>query len=157
LTFENLAVRNVVWSFDGRSIAFSRLYGSDGWQVRVKSIDGGGSESAPFPRQGLFNYPMAWTRDGRWLVVVSSDSTGDTDLWKVAMQGGGSPEIYQRTRGKQGDAATLSPDGRWIAYTMTEDDQRGLYVQSFPVPGDKHQIAIEDPAGAVWGDRGDEI
>ena len=40
---------------------------------------------------------------------------------------------------------------------MVEDDHRGLYVQSFPVPGDKYQVTIDDPVGAVWGDRGDEI
>jgi Tol biopolymer transport system component len=155
LTFENQAVRSAVWSFDGRSVAFSRLFGTRGWEVRVKTVDGG-PDSAAFPGQGLFNYPAAWSRDGRWLVVLSTDSSGAIDLWKVPMLGGGAPEIYQRTRGEEG-GATLSPDGKWIAYTMVEDDHRGLYVQSFPVPGDKYQVTIDDPVGAVWGDRGDEI
>jgi hypothetical protein len=72
------------------------------------------------------------------------------------MRTGGSPEVYQRTRGQENGAA-FSPDGKWILYTMLEDDRPGLYVQAFPVPGEKYQLAIDDPVGAVWGDRGDEI
>jgi Tol biopolymer transport system component len=155
LTFENQAVRAVVWSFDGRSVAFSRLSQSTGWQVRLKTI-GGGPDSAAFQSQGLFNYPTAWSRDGRWLVVLSTDSSGATDLWKVPIRAGGAAEVYQRTRGEESGAA-FSPDGNWILYTMTEDDRPGLYLQSFPVPGEKYQVTVDDPAGAVWGDRGDEI
>jgi dipeptidyl aminopeptidase/acylaminoacyl peptidase len=156
LTFENQAVRSAVWSFDERSVAFSRLSGSHGWQVRLKSIDGAGADTSAFESQGLFNYPVAWSRDGHWLLVLSTDSTGSTDLWKVPMRTGGSPEVYQRTRGQENGAA-FSPDGKWILYTMLEDDRPGLYVQAFPVPGEKYQLAIDDPVGAVWGDRGDEI
>ena len=43
------------------------------------------------PGQGLFNYPAAWSRDGRWLVVLSTDSSGAIDLWKVPMLGVGLP------------------------------------------------------------------
>jgi len=155
LTFENQAVRSVAWSFDGRSVAFSRLSQSNGWQVRLKTI-GGGPDSAAFPAQGLFNYPVAWSRDGQWLVVLSTDSSGMTDLWKVPIRTGGAAEVYQRTRGEESGAA-FSPDGHWILYTMNEDDRPGLYVQSFPVPGEKYQVTVDDPVGAVWGDRGDEI
>ncbi len=72
------------------------------------------------------------------------------------MAGGGKPEIYQRTPARE-LSATLSPDGRWVAYTATEGEARGFYVQSFPEPGSKYQIAVPDAEWGLWSDRGDEL
>jgi Tol biopolymer transport system component len=155
LTFENQQVANCVWSPDGRQIAFARLFGSRGWEARVKSIDTG-QDSSLFQNQGLFNFPQAWSRDGHWLVVLRVDTTSTADLWKVPMTGGGSAEIYQRTRGEEQQAA-LSPDGKWIAYIVNEDEVNALYVQSFPNPGVPYQVAVDSPAGVGWADRGDAL
>jgi hypothetical protein len=38
-----------------------------------------------------------------------------------------------------------------------EDNRPLLYVQSFPNPGAKYQVAVDDPGGVLWGDRGDEL
>jgi eukaryotic-like serine/threonine-protein kinase len=49
----------------------------------------------------------------------------------------------------------FSPDGRWFVY-LRRDPQEGLYVQPFPGPGPRRQIA---PSGekAVWRKDGKEI
>ncbi|HET9327828.1 MAG TPA: protein kinase [Candidatus Eisenbacteria bacterium] len=155
LSFENQPVANIVWSPDGRFIAFTRLFGFRGWQARVKAIDTG-QDSALFSGHELFNFPQAWSRDGRWLVVLRVDSTSTADLWKVPMTGGGSAQIYQRTRGEE-QQASLSPDGKWIAYVVTEDGRPSLFVQSFPDPGIPYQVTVDEPAGVAWNDRGDVL
>jgi dipeptidyl aminopeptidase/acylaminoacyl peptidase len=156
LTFESQRVGNIVWSFDGRRIAFARLSGSRGWEARVKSADGTGPDSLVFHGPGLFNFPQAWSRDGRWLVLTCSDSTGGFDLWRVPMTGEGRPVVYQRTPAQE-RTASLSPDGRWVTYSADEGGKRGLYVQSFPEPGAKYQVAVDDADGGGWGDRGDAL
>ncbi|HUK64974.1 MAG TPA: protein kinase, partial [Dongiaceae bacterium] len=72
LTFANQSVSAMVWSWDGRRIAFARLSGR-GWETHVKASDGTGPDSLLFHGPGLFSYPQTWSHDGRWLVVQCSD------------------------------------------------------------------------------------
>jgi Tol biopolymer transport system component len=156
LTFDGKRTNNPVWSPDGRTLAFSRIKGSAGWDVYTKATDGTGPDAQLFRGPGLFAFPQDWSRDGRWLVALCADTTGSFDLWKVPMDGSGEPEIYQHTPAEE-SGASLSPDGRWILYTATESGKNGLYVQSFPEPGAKYQIAFPDAAGALWSSDMNEI
>jgi WD40 repeat protein len=156
LTFENQGVNFFTWSPDGRCIAFARLSGARGWEVCVKAADGTGPDSLVFRGPGLLSYPQAWSRDGRWLLVLCSDPTGAFDLWRVPMAGDGKPEVYQKTLTRE-YGGSLSPDGRWLAYTADEGGKPSLYVQSFPYPGAKYQVAVADVGGVSWTDSGDAL
>jgi hypothetical protein len=58
------------------------------------------------------------------------------DLWILPLNGTRTPAPFERTPTWE-NSGMVSPDGRWIAYNIRND----LYVQSFPVPGRKWQIA----------------
>jgi hypothetical protein len=64
--------------------------------------------------------------------------------------------VYQRSPGQE-VLASLSPDAKWIMYQVVEGEQTPLYVQSFPTPGIKYQVAITNPGGAGWSRNGNEI
>jgi serine/threonine protein kinase/Tol biopolymer transport system component len=153
ISFENKLVNSVVWSPDGRTIAFARSTEA-GWKVYTRAADGTGAESLLFPGTGMFNYPESWSKDGRWLVARSADEGGGFDLWKIPI-GGGAAELYQRTPARE-TGASLSPDGRWVVYSADDDGKTELYVQSFPTAGSKYQVSFPDPAGATWSSD-DEI
>src|SRR6185295_12258933 len=156
LTFENRLLGQAVWSHDGRRIVFSRASPSRGWEIRMKSADGTGPDSLVFHGPGLFSFTQDWSRDGRWLVALCSDSLGSFDLWRIPMAGQGKPEVYQRTAAREQGAA-LAPDGRWLAYTAGQGDKQELFVQSFPDPGTKYQVALPGPRWAFWSDEGGEL
>jgi WD40 repeat protein len=155
LTFENQSVSSLVWSWDGTRIAFARLSGR-GWETHVKSADGTGGDSLLFHGPGLFSYPMSWSRDGRWLVAQCSGPDGNCDLWRVPIGTGGKPECYQHTP-EQERLASLSPDGHWLLYVSDQGGGRSVFVQSFPDPGTKYQITVDDAAGASWTGDGTAI
>jgi Tol biopolymer transport system component len=69
------------------------------------------------------------------------------------MVGQGKPEVYQRTPARE-QSASLSPDGRWVAYIAGEGGAREFFVQSFPDPGAKYQVTVEDPGFGGWSDGG---
>src|SRR4030095_12713008 len=115
-----------------------------GWQMFTKASDGTGPESVLFRTPGFFNYPLDWSRDGRWILARCADNAGDFDLWKIPMDGSGAPSVYQRTPELE-LVARFSPDGKWIAYVAREGEQQLVYVQSFPDPGTKYQVAIKNP------------
>jgi len=156
LTFANRACSNFVWSHDGRRVIYARGVGTAGYEVATKSVDGAGEDSTVFRGPGLFSNPLALSRDDRWLVAQCSDSTGAFDLWVIPMAGQGAPHVYQHTPENENGAA-FSPDGKWLAYTALEGAKNALYVQSFPDPGTKYQIAVEDCVGAAWNQKGDRM
>ena len=155
LTFENRSISGIVWSRDQKTLAFSRLSQAHGWQVYTKAADGTGPDSVLFNGPGMFNFVTDWSRDGRWIAAQCADSSGNREVWKVDMAGPHA-SVYQRTP-EQEQGGAISPDGKWLAYTVAAGDRTSLYVQSFPNPGSKYQVSIRDPVGALWNARGDEL
>jgi dipeptidyl aminopeptidase/acylaminoacyl peptidase len=156
LTFEEKQVNNLVWSPDGRRIAFARLLSSGRWDTYVKNADGTGPDSLLLRGPGLFAFPASWSPDGRWLLASIADVHGLFSFWKVPMDGG-AMELYERTA-SGAVFGKLSPDGHWAATIATESNNRNaLYVQSFPTPGARYQIAVENPTKAFWNPRGGEL
>ena len=54
-------------------------------------------------------------------------------------------------------AATISPDGRWLAYASNDTNRFEVYVQAFPNLGGKSQISIDGGAEPVWAKSGREL
>ncbi|HEX6791224.1 MAG TPA: protein kinase [Candidatus Krumholzibacteria bacterium] len=149
LTFNNSFFYTLLWSRDGKRIAYSPQIAGTNYEIRIKPADGSSADSLLFRGPALFSLPMSWSSDGRWLVAQVSDSTGDYDLWRIPTAGNRKPEIYQHTSENE-ISAELSPDGHWLAYIAAQEGRNTLYVDSFPHPGSKHEVAAENPAGIAW-------
>jgi Tol biopolymer transport system component len=94
-----------------------------------------------------------WSPDGKYLVFERSGGahTG-RDLWLLPMEGERAPRPLPQTNADESEAR-VSPDGRWIAYTLTEDGQRQVYISSFPSMSAKRQVSLAGGSSARW--RGD--
>lgn len=72
----------------------------------------------------------------------------------------GEPEPFLRTPFNE-ERATLSPDGRWVAYTSDELGTSEVYVQSFlgstPGRGGRWQISTAGGSLANWSRNGREL
>ncbi len=55
------------------------------------------------------------------------------------------------------EAGTLSPDGRWLAYTSNETGRSEVYVQSFPDGGPRIRISRNGGGEPVWHPAGTEL
>jgi len=53
--------------------------------------------------------------------------------------------------------AQVSPDGRWIAYTSYESGRDEVYVDRFPVPGDRQQVSSAGGVQPRWSREGHEL
>ncbi len=110
---------------DGERVAFVSVAGGRGQLVVVPAA--GGPElvvtadppvrAAPSYGGGAFD----WFPDGRALVYAATDG----DLWRVAAAGGPPVRLTGHGRATPAAAPAVSPDGRWVAYTV---DQRDVAV-----------------------------
>jgi len=50
--------------------------------------------------------------------------------------------------------ASLSPDGRWIAFAALQANVIQVFVQSFPPSGTPRQVSVEGGRGALWSRDG---
>ena len=84
-------------------------------------------------------------------------------LWALPMTGGGKPLQLTSSPTFPEDVATLSPDGRWIAYQSNESTgvtsagQGDIFVQSFLQGSFRRQVSIGGGLLARWSADGKEL
>ncbi len=156
LTFEGSINIYPTWTPDGQTITYdgNSSGGADLWSKRA---DG----SAQAVLQLHMNRDLAggvWSRDGKWLVVRSSVLVaGDGDI--LAMRPGVDtiPVPLLATTFGETDPS-LSPDGRWLAYTSNETGRPEIFVVPFPnVASAKWPVSTAGGQEAVWAHNGREL
>jgi Tol biopolymer transport system component len=145
---------NPVWSPDGRHIAYSSDREGP-YNIYVRPIGGSGEETPLFLSPTPFKYPGRWSADGSTLVAETLEEKTGWDLWTVSLANA-KPAPYLSTPFNERWGA-ISPDGRWMAYTSDESGRNEIYVQSFPVPEDKHQVSTGGGFYSSWRRDGKEL
>jgi Tol biopolymer transport system component len=142
-----------VWAPDGKAIAFqSDRYGS--YDILVKSVAGTAPATAVVRAPGN-QWPLDWSRDGRWLLYCDGANAGD--LWAMPMMGQDrTPVPIANSIFAEQDGA-LSPDGHWVAYPTNESGTTQIVVQSFPEPKRKWSVSVNGGLGPVWSANGREL
>ncbi|PWT92423.1 MAG: hypothetical protein C5B54_03540 [Acidobacteria bacterium] len=97
-----------------------------------------------------------WSPDGSTLLVDVSSPQSRTDIWAVPMKGNEKPYPVIQTPFEE-TGVRFSPDGHFIAYSSDESGHPEIYVQTFPVSGQKWQISTEGGEQAQWSSDGKEI
>jgi serine/threonine-protein kinase len=156
LTRATLEGRNraPLWTRDGRTLIYASGRGAM-QHVFVQSIDASTPPRSLLSSQTNLLFPTATSVDGRTLVYVDSPPTDIRDIRFLAMDsdsGMSSSDLSIR-----GDWPTLSPDGRWLAFTALERGIRELFVQPFPGPGVRRQLTIDGGREPVWRRDGREL
>jgi dipeptidyl aminopeptidase/acylaminoacyl peptidase len=108
--------RMPAFSPDGRWIAFSALPATDTAGVRIVVVPvTGGAERVVLRAQGYVRN-LEWSRDGRWIYFQHGTGAAGgrrRTVSRVPSEGGGEQVLQAAI-----DFHGLSPDGRFIAYTI---------------------------------------
>ncbi|MDX1747880.1 MAG: hypothetical protein R3324_18255, partial [Halobacteriales archaeon] len=127
-----------VWGPEGERLAY-RVFTGDGSELRIYRV--GDDEPTGIPTSVSYDWmtPVAWTPDGRSLVlnVEEQDDSGDYD-WDVvvARLGADTAVVEPYLPGAWQDiAGSLAPDGDWLVYASNEGGVERLWARSFPEPG----------------------
>jgi hypothetical protein len=136
------------WSPDG-----ARVFYRKGDSLAVRRSDRSGEETILLrPAEGRHpNGRVSVTRD--WLAFAVAGE-GGSDIWAMRIAGGAdSARPYLVTPFSE-TSPTLSPDGRWIAFSANETGRSEVYVAAFPEAGARASVSVEGGSEPVWSRDG---
>jgi eukaryotic-like serine/threonine-protein kinase len=145
---------NPHWSPDGKMLAYHSSK-SGTMQVYVKHGIVQGDETAVTDGP-KFKELYGWTPDGREIVFARENKDTGWDLYAAAVEGDHKPRPLVVAPFNQNDAS-LSPDGKWLAYVSDESGQNEVFVQAMNDPNTRAQISSEGGRFPRWARSGNEL
>jgi Tol biopolymer transport system component len=135
-----------VWTPDGDRVIYASAREGP-WHIFWKFRDKPDAGRLLAGRSPFTKYPSAVTADGRYLIFH-----GDGAVWALELSAGGEP-----IRLVDGSHGRVSPDGRWLAYSSSENGRREVYVTAFPNPGARWRISRNGGEDPQWRADGREL
>ncbi len=141
-----------VSSQDERWVAYTRASQQEQGIYR-RLVSGAGNEEVLLHTRDPV-IASTWSPDGKYLIFERDTGAAHTgrDLWLLPIEGERTPRPLLQTNADESEAR-VSPDGRWIAYTSTENGQQEVYISPFPSMSTKRQISTAGGFSVRW--RGD--
>src|SRR5258708_119037 len=153
-TFQASANGWLVWSPDGRRIAFASSR-TGALNLYLKDTSGAGQDEELL-KPGTLRVPCDWSRDGQFLLYTDGSPKTASDLWVLNMEGDRKPVPFLQTPFFESQGQ-FSPDGHWIAYASDESGRFEVYVRPFPSGPAKWKISINGGEHPRWRGDGKEI
>jgi Tol biopolymer transport system component/DNA-binding winged helix-turn-helix (wHTH) protein len=108
------------FSPDGKYLAFIRYFSSFRREIFVVPASGG--EAWQITSDDVRIYGLAWNTDSRSLFFTSFRGNQQLNLWHLAIDRGGDPQLIATGSKKLQDLA-VSPDGRMVAFVEELNDE----------------------------------
>jgi len=152
LTFEGNRSVRPTWSPDGQYVGFIGNQGT-GPQFYRKRADGIGETEPVLTMPGRVVNAASWSRDGKWLVFM----TNPADIFARRTSGDTSLVPLVHTTFEE-ITPSLSPDGRWLAYSSNESGTFEIYVRPFPDAGSaRWQVSTGSGFEPLWSPDSREL
>jgi Tol biopolymer transport system component len=142
-----------VWSPDGRRLAYTSVRQGRDPATFVKPADTADGETLLVEH----GFPNAWTPGGEGLVVTTERFEGGRKTVGISMAGvaGARPPALEASRFDR-YAATLSPDGRRLAFVSLETGQPEVFVARADASAPR-QVSVGGGTSPVWARDGRQL
>jgi Tol biopolymer transport system component len=143
-----------IWSVDDRYVYFASA--RDGRQgLYRRAADGSGIDELLHASDEQ-KVPMSVSSDGQLLLYSRRETRKPGDIWALQLTGDRKSFAVLTTPYEEA-GASLSPDGRWLAYHSNDLGSNQVYVQAFSGGGHRIRISSTSGAGPVWSADGQVI
>jgi Tol biopolymer transport system component len=149
------------WSPDGKWLAGAIRQPDANTETLARVATEAGRTWSPLPASTSDDqYVAQWTPDGRSLLLsLRNRVTGRRSVAALALDSP-SPEasvVVDSVDDRIVQFASLSPDGRWLAYESNEGGRAEVYVQSYPSPATRVQVSRAGGSRPIWTKGGSEL
>jgi len=145
---------NVVWSGDGKQVAFASTRAGNR-DIYARNVNGVGAET-PLLATPVDEWPEDWSEDGRYLAYGRNTTQNNGGLFALPLFGDRQPITIADTPFGE-DEPRFSKDGRWVAYNSDESGTNQVYLVSFPAIDQKRQISTDGGVQPRWRRDGKEL
>ncbi|HWC65566.1 MAG TPA: hypothetical protein VG777_05755, partial [Thermoanaerobaculia bacterium] len=137
---------------DGRRVLLDR--GGHPNRLVSRSLDG--NDERTLDESSGFACPEALTPDGETLIFDRAKGEDTYDLWQVQIDRPGSarPLIASKFSSSR---ASVSPDGRWLAFQGDESGRDEVYVTPLSGSGPRWQVSRDGGKEPEWSPSGAEL
>ena len=143
-----------IWSRDGSALAYS--IASDSPPNIVVRTDRGAAAERRLTRSASIQYAGGFTPDARTVLFRSFSSDTGWDLFTVATDGSSAPQRLLQTPANESEMS-LSPDGRYLAYTSDDSGRTEVYVSRFPEMSSRVAVSAGGGHRPLWRADGREL
>ena len=154
-TIEEADESVAAWSPDQQWIAYDSIRVSPQYGIYVAPVDDPTSDRLVAETSSGAGVDF-WTPDGKSIVYEVAENNGQWGFWKVAVDGSGTPEPYLPEPASQ-TAATLSSDGRWVAYSSNVSGRDEIYVRESDGSGSVIRVSASGGRQPLWRRDGREL
>lgn len=138
-----------VWSPDSRRLLY-QIFQFGKTTLMVYTL--GEPTSKLVYDDGTFNFPDAWSPDGKWILCRGM---GGMVAYLLPASGDGKRQVLLESKGAM-DSFQFSPDGKWLAYNSMESGQQEVYIASFPSMTGIRQVS-RGGCQPIWRKDGKEL
>jgi eukaryotic-like serine/threonine-protein kinase len=153
-TFGPVANMYPVWSPDGKWIVYTSDRNGKSNLLR-KHSDGSGAEELLLTDQQVMT-ASDWSRDGKYIIYSRGALGSQSAIWALPVEGERKPWLVVPENASV-DNGSLSPDGRWLAYSSTESGVPQIYVVPFRGGQGKWQVSSQSGTQPKWSRDGKEL
>ena len=109
-------------------------------------------------RNGMYRIsPGGWSADGEWVVYSEAKpGTRDIGLWILRADGSEDPRVFRDTPALE-LWPSVSPNGRWLAYSSDRSGEAEILVEPFPASGVATQVSAKGGTEPVWSKDGRKL
>ena len=153
LTFDPAIDQAPVWMPDGQRLLYSSARADGVANLYLQPADGT-DDAERLLESAASHFPTAVTPDGTQAIL---SSPGQGDLMAVGLEAPRRIELLTRTPFSERNG-TISPDGRWLAYSADDSGQHEIYVRPFPkVDTGRWPVSTGGGVQPRWSHAGGEL
>jgi serine/threonine-protein kinase len=147
-----------LWTAGGERVVFSSQVDGRNEIFQMRPDGTGAMEQlSDTSKEKLTGFPNAITPDGKQVIFRAATTQSKNDLWVTSATGDRSVKTLLATEHDERNAS-LSPDGKWMAYESDRSGGFEVYVSPFPA-ADTGRWPVSTGGGAepLWSPTGTEI
>ena len=142
------------WSAAGDRITFVSNRNSQ--STIYQKLSNGSAVEEPLVSSAELKFNPTFSPDGKFIIYSQLNPKTDVDLYLVSTGSDKRIETFLQTNFVEAQAR-VSPNGRWVAYISNETGPFEVYVQTFPIAGDKLAVSVGGGSQPQWRADGREL